>query len=76
MLSDIFMACSKLEAMAIYVVNQACGNDIMPVVQKWGSASAKALQKLSPLQKATDQNCKITHCCGLKGVHISIAEGV
>ena len=27
-----FMACSKLEAMAIYVVNQACGNDIMPAV--------------------------------------------
>ena len=24
--------CSKLEAMAIQVVNQACGNDIMPVV--------------------------------------------
>ena len=23
------MACSKLEAMAIYVVKQACGNDIM-----------------------------------------------
>jgi hypothetical protein len=27
------MTCSKLEAMAIYVVNQACGNDIMPAVQ-------------------------------------------
>ena len=27
-----FMACSKLEAMTIYVVNQACGNDIMPAV--------------------------------------------
>ena len=26
------MACSKLEAMAIYVVNQACGNDVMPAV--------------------------------------------
>ena len=25
-----FMACSKLEAMAIYVVKQACGNEIMP----------------------------------------------
>ena len=24
------MACSKLEAMAIYVVKQACGNEIMP----------------------------------------------
>ena len=23
------MACSKLEAMAIYVIKQACGNDIM-----------------------------------------------
>ena len=23
------MACSKLEAMAVYAVNQACGNDIM-----------------------------------------------
>ena len=28
MLNNIIMACSKLEAMAIYVVNQACGNDI------------------------------------------------
>ena len=28
----IFMACSKLEAMAIYVVKQACGNEIMPSV--------------------------------------------
>ena len=27
-----FMACSKLEAMAIYVVKQACGNDIMACV--------------------------------------------
>ena len=26
------MACSKLEAMAIYVVKQACGNDIMASV--------------------------------------------
>ena len=26
------MACSKLEAMAIYVVKQACGNEIMPSV--------------------------------------------
>ena len=26
----IFMACSKLEAMAIYVVKQACDNEIMP----------------------------------------------
>ena len=25
---NIFMACSKLEAMAIYVVKQACGHDI------------------------------------------------
>ena len=24
-----FMTCSKLEAMAIYLVKQACGNDIM-----------------------------------------------
>jgi hypothetical protein len=24
----VFMACSKLEAMAIYLVKQACGNDI------------------------------------------------
>ena len=23
----VFMACSKLEAMAIYLVKQACGND-------------------------------------------------
>ena len=23
----VFMACSKLEAMAIYIVKQACGND-------------------------------------------------
>ena len=29
----IFMACSKLEAMAIYVVKQACGNEIIPSVQ-------------------------------------------
>ena len=27
-----FMACSKLEAMAIYVVKQACGNNIMAFV--------------------------------------------
>ena len=27
-----FMACSRLEAMAIYVVKQACGNDIMTCV--------------------------------------------
>ena len=27
MLGDFFMACSKLEAMAIYLVKQACGND-------------------------------------------------
>ena len=25
----IFIACSKLEAMAIYLVKQACGNDII-----------------------------------------------
>ena len=31
-LATFFMACSKLEAMAIYVVNQACGNDTMPAV--------------------------------------------
>ena len=28
----LFMACSKLEAMAIYVVNQTCRNEIMPAV--------------------------------------------
>ena len=28
----IFMACSKLEAMPIYVVKQACGHEIMPSV--------------------------------------------
>ena len=28
----ILMACSKLGAMAIYVVKQACGNEIMPSV--------------------------------------------
>ena len=28
----VFMASSKLEAMAIYVVKQACGNEIMPSV--------------------------------------------
>ena len=27
-----FIACSKLEAMALYVVKQACGNEIMPSV--------------------------------------------
>ena len=26
----IFLACSKLGSMAIYVVKQACGNEIMP----------------------------------------------
>ena len=29
---SFFMACSKHEAMAIYVVKQACGNDIMACV--------------------------------------------
>ena len=29
---NFFMACSKHEAMAIYVVKQACGNDIMACV--------------------------------------------
>ena len=28
----VFMACSKLEAMAIYLVKQACGNDILASV--------------------------------------------
>ena len=28
----VFMACSKREAMAIYVLKQACDNDIMPSV--------------------------------------------
>ena len=28
----ISMACSKLGAMAIYVIKQACGNEIMPSV--------------------------------------------
>ena len=33
MLGDIFyMACSKLEAMAIYLVKQACGNDKLACV--------------------------------------------
>ena len=27
-----FLACSKLEAMAIYLVKQACGNDIWAAV--------------------------------------------
>jgi hypothetical protein len=27
-----FMACSKLEAMAIYIVKQACGNDKLACV--------------------------------------------
>ena len=31
-----FMACSKLEAIAIFVVNQACGNDIIPAVHMYG----------------------------------------
>ena len=30
------MTCSKLEAMSIYVVNQACGNDILPAVRLAG----------------------------------------
>ena len=29
---NFIMVCSKLEAMAIYVVKQACGNDIMAYV--------------------------------------------
>ena len=29
---NIFMACSKFQTMAIYVVKQACGNEIMPSV--------------------------------------------
>ena len=28
----VFMACSKLEAMAIYLVNQACGNEVLASV--------------------------------------------
>ena len=28
----VFMACSKLEAMTIYLVKQACGNDICAAV--------------------------------------------
>jgi len=33
MLGDMFfMACSKLEAMAIYLVKHACGNDILALV--------------------------------------------
>ena len=28
----IFLACSKLGSMAIYVVKQVCGNEIMPSV--------------------------------------------
>ena len=27
MLGDMFYGCTKLEAMAIYLVKQACGND-------------------------------------------------
>ena len=30
---NFFMDCSKLEAMAVYVVKQACGNDTMASVQ-------------------------------------------
>ena len=29
---NFFVTCSKLEAMAIYVVKKACGNEIMPSV--------------------------------------------
>ena len=32
---NFFMACSKHEAMAIYVVKQACGNDIIACVYKY-----------------------------------------
>ena len=28
----VFIACSKLEEMAIYLVKQACGNDILALV--------------------------------------------
>ena len=28
----VFMACSKLEAMAVYLAKQACGNDILASV--------------------------------------------
>ena len=32
MLGDMFYGCTKLEAMAIYLVKQACGNDILTSV--------------------------------------------
>ena len=35
------MACSKLEAITIYLVNQACGNDIMPAVYRGSLTYAK-----------------------------------
>ena len=32
---NFLMGCSKHEVMAIYVVKQACGNDIMACVYEW-----------------------------------------
>ena len=45
---DIFIACSKLEAVAIYLVKQACGNDILAS----GSVSSpfNTLRLESPIQ--------------------------
>ena len=42
----IFMAFSKLGAMAIYVVKQACGNDIMPSVYAKGRVTFESIFKL------------------------------
>ena len=44
----IFMACSKLEAMAIYVVKQACGNEIMPSVYDFFLALRQWKSRPSP----------------------------
>ena len=34
------MACSKLEAMAVYVVKEVCGNEIMPSVYIFGGGDS------------------------------------
>ena len=54
-MATFFMACSKLEVMAIYVVKSANANDIMPSVY------------VDKSEKIRFQNCtfKITNTCGV-----------
>ena len=48
MLSDIFMACSKCEAMAIYVVKQASGNNIWACVYTYNTKIEAKLRENKP----------------------------